>query len=74
MRFLKQLLCGIYGYLALFGAACFIAWAVRGDEPTALIAGICGAAGIESIVGALMKVRELETEQKNRSDTDRKER
>lgn len=61
MRFLKKLLVSIYIFLGSFAVACFIAWLILGDEPEALIAGVFAAAGIESVVGAIIKWREAET-------------
>jgi len=62
MRYLKRLLVGIYVYLGVFGLMCYISWFFTRDEPTALITAVFGAAGIESIVGAIIKIRELHAE------------
>lgn len=62
MRYLKRMLLGIYLYLALFAAVCLAVWAIRGEEPAALIAGVFGAAGIESIIGGIMKLNEIAAE------------
>ncbi len=62
MRYLKRLLAGIYIYLGVFGLLCYISWFFTRDEPTALITAVFGAAGIESIVGAIIKLRELHVE------------
>lgn len=64
MRFLKRLLVAVYIYMGLFGIACFVGWCATGSEPSALIAGMCTAAGIESIVGGMMKIREIRAENK----------
>ena len=61
MRFLKKLLICLYAFLAVFAVTCLILWAVRGEEPDALIMAVFGAAGIESVVGALMKIKEKKT-------------
>ena len=65
MRFLKKLLLAIYAYLAVFGAICLILWACMREEPQALIAGVFGAAGVESIIGGMMKLKEIKTESKS---------
>ena len=62
MRFLKKLLLAIYAYLAVFGSICLILWAFLREEPQALIAGVFGAAGVESIIGGIMKLNEIKTE------------
>ena len=59
MRYLKKLLIAVYVYLAMFATACFVAWYIKGIEPAALIAGVCGAAGVESIIAGLMKLYEI---------------
>lgn len=58
MRYLKRLLAAIYGFLGAFAVVCLIMWAVTGDEPTALIAGVFAAAGVESAVGGIIKLSE----------------
>lgn len=56
----------VYLYLALFAIACFAGWYITGSEPTALIAGVFGAAGIESIVAGIIKWNETNTEKELR--------
>ena len=68
MRFLKKLLLAIYAYLAVFGAICLILWACTREEPQALIAGVFGAAGVESIIGGMMKLKEIKLESKTLQD------
>lgn len=68
MRFLKKLLLSIYAYLAVFGAICLILWACTREEPQALIAGVFGAAGVESIIGGMMKLNEIRSESKTLRD------
>ena len=68
MRFLKKLLLAIYAYLAVFGAICLILWACLREEPQALIAGVFGAAGVESIIGGMMKLKEIRTESRTLRD------
>ena len=68
MRYLKKLLLAVYIYLAVFGAICLILWACLREEPQALIAGVFGAAGVESIIGGLMKLKEIKTESKSLQD------
>lgn len=62
MRFLKRLLICVYVYMGVFGVACFIGWCVTGSEPAALITGMCAATGIESVIGGMMKIREVKAE------------
>ena len=68
MRYLKKLLLAVYIYLAIFGAICLILWAFLREEPQALIAGVFGAAGVESIIGGLMKLNEIKSESKSLQD------
>lgn len=62
MRYLKRLLAAIYLYLGIFAAVCLVLWIITRDEPAALIAGVFGAAGIESVVGAIIKQSEIRAE------------
>ena len=62
MRFLKKLLVALYIYLAVFAVVCLVLWVLRGDEPRTLITAVFGAAGIESVIGGVMKIREKKTE------------
>lgn len=71
MRFLKRLLVSIYIFVGVFAVACFIGWCVTGNEPAALIAGVCGATGIESVVGGMMKIREVKAD-KERAELEAK--
>lgn len=64
MRYLKRLLAAVYIYLAVFAAVCLLLWIVTRDEPSYLIAGVFGAAGIESIVGAIIKQSEIKSAEK----------
>lgn len=74
MRFLKRLLIWVYVYLGLFVVACFIAWCVVGSEPSALIAGACTAAGIESLVGGIIKLHEIRAEaEKEKAEKEKKD-
>jgi len=66
MKYLKRLLCGIYLFLGAFALICLILWAVKGYEPTALIAGVFAAAGVESLIGGIMKINEIREERKNK--------
>ena len=58
MRFLKRLLVSIYAFLGGFAVVCLMLWCITGDEPTTLITGVFAAAGVESIVGGLIKWKE----------------
>lgn len=64
MRFLKTMLTVLYIFLGCFTVACFINWCVTGTEPQALIMGVFGGIGIESIVAGVIKVREKKDEVK----------
>ena len=58
MRFLKRLLVAIYGFLGVFAVVCLMLWVVTGYEPVTLITGVFAAAGVESIVGGIIKFKE----------------
>lgn len=62
MRFLKKLLVSLYIFLAVFAVVCLVLWVWRGDEPHTLITAVFSAAGIESIAGCLMKIKEKKSE------------
>lgn len=64
MRFLKKLLVCVYFYLALFITAALVIFAVTGVEPTTLITCVVGVAGIESMLGAIIKTAEVKKETK----------
>lgn len=64
MRYLKRLLAAVYIYLAVFAAVCLLLWIVTRDEPSYLIAGVFGAAGVESVVGAIIKQSEIKSAEK----------
>ncbi len=72
MKFLKRILIGVYVFLGVFTLACLILWAILGEEPAALIAGVCGAAGVESVAGALMKWKEISARRAEESEKERK--
>ena len=60
MRFLKRLLVAIYAFLGGFAVVCLLLWCITGNEPTTLITGVFAAAGVESIVGGLIKWKEAQ--------------
>ena len=62
MRFLKTMLISLYIFLGCFAVACYISWCITGSEPQALIMGVFGGVGIESIVAGVIKVRENKDE------------
>ncbi len=64
MRFLKKLLLGVYIFLALFSVVTLILFLVTGNEPSTLVASVFGVAGVESMLGAIIKTKE------NKNDTD----
>ncbi len=70
MRFLKKLLIGVYVYLAIFSAASLIIFAVCQTEPTALITCVFGVAGIESMLGAIIKASEAKKQQRKEACDD----
>ncbi len=65
MRFLKKLLIAVYIYLGVFVCATLIIFSATGNEPTALIGGVFGVAGVESMLAALIKAFE---NHKNKSE------
>lgn len=70
MRFLKAMLTTLYIFLGCFAVACYISWCVTGTEPQALIMGVFGGIGIESIVAGVIKVRENKDEKVEEIDSD----
>lgn len=70
MRFLKTMLTSLYIFLGCFAVACYISWCVTGSEPQALIMGVFGGVGIESIVAGVIKVREKKDEKNEEIDSD----
>lgn len=52
------MLTSLYIFLGVFAVACYISWCVTGSEPQALIMGVFGGVGIESIVAGVIKVKE----------------
>lgn len=62
MRYLKKLLICVYAYMGAVGLAAFVAWAATGEEPMALIGGVFGAAGVESIIAGIMRIHEMHAE------------
>lgn len=73
MRFLKKLLISLYVYLAVFAVICLVLWVVRGDEPHTLITAVFSAAGVESIIGGIMKVKEKKTESAEADSAEKEE-
>lgn len=57
------MLTSLYIFLGCFAVACYIGWCVTGSEPQALIMGVFGGVGIESIVAGVIKVREKKDEE-----------
>ena len=70
MRFLKTMLTTLYIFLGCFTVACFINWCVTGSEPQALIMGVFGGIGVESIVAGVIKVREKKDEKTEEADAE----
>ena len=70
MRFLKTMLVSLYIFLGCFAVACYISWCLTGSEPQALIMGVFGGVGIESIVAGVIKVRENKDEETEEADAE----
>lgn len=70
MRFLKTMLISLYIFLGCFAVACYISWCLTGSEPQALIMGVFGGVGIESIVAGVIKVREKKDEETEEADAE----
>lgn len=70
MRFLKLMLTSLYIFLGCFAVACYISWCVTGSEPQALIMGVFGGVGIESIVAGVIKVREKKDDKTKEADAE----
>ena len=54
--------------MGIIGFAAFIAWAATGEEPVALLAGVFGAAGDESIIAGIMRIHEIAAEERARRE------
>jgi len=65
MRFLKKLLVCVYVYLGVFAAAELILTSLTGNEASTLITCVFGVAGVESMIGAVIKG--LESKKQNDS-------
>lgn len=66
MRFMKKLLLAVYLYIGIFGVVCLVMWIVTHEEPTSLIAGVFGAAGVESLISGIMRMNENRAERAER--------
>lgn len=62
MRFMKKLLLAVYLYIGIFGVVCLVMWIITHEEPTSLIAGVFGAAGVESLISGIMRMSENRAE------------
>lgn len=47
-------------------------WIIYGDEPETLIMAVFGAAGVESVIGGMMKIIESKSESKDDSERNEK--
>jgi hypothetical protein len=65
---MKKLLTGIYIYMGIFFAACYVSWLITGNEPAALIAGVSAAAGVESIAAGLIRIHENKEQNKHEKE------
>ncbi len=70
MRYLKIMLTSLYIFLGAFAVACYISWCVTGSEPQALIMGVFGGVGIESIVAGVIKVKEKKGKKNEEADAE----
>lgn len=70
MRFLKIMLTSLYIFLGAFAVACYISWCATGSEPQALIIGVFGGVGIESIVAGVIKVKEKKDKKTKEADAE----
>lgn len=70
MRYLKIMLTSLYIFLGAFAVACYISWCVTGSEPQALIMGVFGGVGIESIVAGVIKVKEKKDKKTKEADAE----
>ena len=68
MRFMKKLLIGIYTYLGVAFGICLVCWIITREEPQALIAGLSGAAGVESIIAGVMRIFENRDQHKHEKE------
>ena len=59
---MKKMLIAVYAYMGVVGVAAFAAWAITGEEPVALLGGVFGAAGVESIIAGIMRIHEMHAE------------
>lgn len=66
MRFMKKLLVTIYLYIGVFGVICLVMWIATREEPTSLIAGVFGAAGVESLISGILRMSENKAERAER--------
>lgn len=64
------MLVSLYIFLGCFAVACYISWCLTGSEPQALIMGVFGGVGIESIVAGVIKVRENKDEETEEADAE----
>ena len=64
------MLTSLYIFFGCFAVACYISWCVTGSEPQALIMGVFGGVGIESIVAGVIKVREKKDKEAEEADAE----
>jgi hypothetical protein len=65
---MKRLLTGIYLYMGVFFAACYVSWLITGNEPAALIAGVSAAVGVESIAAGVIRIHENKEQNKHEKE------
>ena len=68
MNFSKKMVISIYSFIAAFSTATYIANVLGKQIQEALIVGVCGAVGLESLITGYMKIQERKAEQKARRE------
>ena len=69
MRFLKILLTCLFSFLAVFAVACLVIWVILRDLPDTLVIAVFGVAGVESMVGGIIKTKERKESKQENTDT-----
>lgn len=69
MKFLKILLTCLYAFLAAFAVACLVVWVILRDLPDTLVMAVFGVAGVESIVGGIIKTKEQKESKQENTNT-----
>lgn len=64
MRFLKKLLVSMFLFAAALLIACFVAWCITGEEPSALLACAATMFSAEALVSGYIKIKEKKMDAK----------